>query len=86
MLDLNVAAQCLAIDEIHAERIIQDVLRGVRTPPAGFRVIFDADETRKFMEKLKGVFQTGELAKAGVADVLVTGFSHEPQLLLEYRP
>jgi hypothetical protein len=85
MLELDVSVSLMAIDEVHAERIISDVFRGERSPPTDFRVVFDADETHDFMTRLKCVFETGELAKAGVRDVLVTGFA-DSQRVLEYRP
>jgi hypothetical protein len=84
-LELDVAVSLMAIDEVHAERTIKDVFRGERFAPTDFRVVFDADETRDFMERLKSVFETGELARAGVREVQVTGFA-DPQRVLEYRP
>jgi hypothetical protein len=85
MLELTVDVQCLAIDEVHAEQLIESVFHGERPAPADFRVVFEAEETHGFMRRLRSVFETGELAKAGVADALVTGFS-TPQRVLEYRP
>ena len=86
-LDMNVSL--MAIDKIHAEQIIKDVLRGAKPAPPEFRVIFDTATTKTFMERLSAIFHGNreiEIAAAGVADVFVTGFSPPSHRMLAYNP
>jgi hypothetical protein len=84
LLELDVHVQCTALDEVHAEQLIRSVFLGERQAPADFRTIFDREETQDFMLRLKSVFEDGDLASAGVRDVLVTGFA-EPMQALNYQ-
>lgn len=85
MLEFSVDIACEAIDEVHAEQLIRSVVRGERNPPPRFAVVFDADDQRDFLRRVERLVKTGQIAQAGVAEVVVTGFA-EPQRQLEYRP
>jgi hypothetical protein len=53
LLEFDVFVQCAALDEVHAERVIQEAFRGERLPLADFRTIFEREETEAFMRRQK---------------------------------
>jgi len=85
LLDLDVFVQCMALDQVHAERIIQEVFRGERSPPDGFRPVFDHDDTQAFTLRLRHVLDSSDVSKIVARDALVTSFV-DPLQVLEYRP
>jgi hypothetical protein len=84
LLGLGVDVQCTARDEVEATHLIEDVFRGERMPPGGFCPVFDEDEVKVFMQRLRRMFETGNIFQMGVQDVMVTSFADPPKQL-EYR-
>ena len=85
MIDLDLNVALMAIDEVHAERIIREVFRGERPAPPNFHLIFDVDTTRDFMNRLRAVFQGDDnIASVGIVEAMVTGFSEPSTRVLEY--
>ena len=85
LLGIDVSVQCTAIDATHAERMINEVIRDAHPAPNDFRVVFEAGEVAAFILRLKRALETGDLAHAGVTEVLVTGFVDPLRLSFDYR-
>ena len=84
LIEIDAWVQCTARDEVEAEHLIKAVCRGERMPPAGFCPVFDEDEVKVFMQRLRRMFETGNIFQMGVQDVMVTGFVDPPKQL-EYQ-
>lgn len=85
-LDFDVALH--AIDQEHAQQIIDEVCRG-EEPPEGFKVIFDPEEREQLARDLHSFLLDGDmasLARRHVDHHQVTGW-FEPELVrdLEYQ-
>jgi hypothetical protein len=90
LFELDADVQVSASTPVEAERIIQDVFRGIRKPPADFRVIYTAEEISRLERRITQAFLEGNPTDLVATDVIVTGFVDPFGVMthrqLEYQP
>lgn len=78
------------VDQDHAEQVIEEVFRGDKPPPEGFKIIFDIESLRAFMKNVHDMLATnGASDRLGpVQAVTMSFFSPQPipQLVYQEKP